>query len=87
MNQLGHLAAVHEKWMREGKNLADKTVRDLAMTEARALSYDLNSAGELTYTKSTPAMILQFLQMPHKAMLQLVNRKLPSGYASASGSV
>lgn len=77
MNQLGHLAAVHEKWIREGKNLADKTMRDLAMTEARALSYDLNSAGELTYTKATPALVLQFLQMPHKAWLQLTNRKLP----------
>lgn len=77
VNQLGHLAAVHEKWMRAGKDLSDKTVRDLALTEARALSYDLNKAGELAYTQSTPAMILQFLQMPHKAMLQATNRKLP----------
>lgn len=81
MNQLGHLAAVHEKWTRAGKNLADKTVRDLAMTEARALSYDLNRAGELAYTQSTPAMVLQFLQMPHKAMLQLANRKIPTQVA------
>lgn len=77
MNQLGHLAAVHEKWTRAGKDLADKTVRDLALTEARALSYDLNRAGEFAYTQSTPAMILQFLQMPHKALVQLTNRKLP----------
>lgn len=77
VNQLGHLASVHEKWTRAGKDLADKTVRDLALSEARALSYDLNKAGELTYTQSTPAMILQFLQMPHKAILQATNRKLP----------
>jgi hypothetical protein len=82
VNQLGHLAAVHEKWMRAGKDLTDKTVRDLALTEARALSYDLNKAGELTYTQSTPAMILQFLQMPHKAMLQLTNRKVPTPVAA-----
>lgn len=81
MNQIGHLAAVHEKYTRAGMNLADKTVRDLALTEARTLSYDLNRAGELTYTQSTPAMILQFLQMPHKAMLQLTNRKLPTQVA------
>lgn len=77
VNQLGHLAAVHEKWTRQGVNLADKTQRDLALTEARALSYDLNKAGDLAYTQSTPAAVLQFLQMPHKAMLQLANRKLP----------
>lgn len=77
INQLGHLAAVHEKYTREGANLADKTVRDMVLSEARALTYDLNKAGELTYTQSSAAAILQFLQMPHKAMLQLVNRKLP----------
>ncbi len=78
VNQLGHLAAVHEKWTRAGKDLAlDKTARDLALTEARALSYDLNKAGELTFTQSSAAGILQFLQMPQKAMLQMFNRKLP----------
>ena len=77
INQLGHLAAVHEKWTRKGIDLTNKTNRDLALTEARALSYDLNKAGELTYTQGSAAAVLQFLQMPHKAILQLVNRKLP----------
>jgi hypothetical protein len=77
MNQIGHLSAVYEKYVREGKNIADKTIRDQAMAEARALSYDLNKAGELAYTQGSAAAVLQFLQMPHKAMLQLTNRKLP----------
>lgn len=81
INQLGHLAAVHEKYTRQGIDLTNKTNRDLALTEARALSYDLNRAGELTYTQSTPAVILQFLQMPHKGILQLTNRKLPTSVA------
>lgn len=76
MNMLGHLAAVHEKWTKKGINLADKTQRDLALSEARALSYDLNRAGELHYTQSSPAALLQFLQMPHKGLLQLANRKI-----------
>jgi hypothetical protein len=76
VNMLGHLASVHEKWTRMGANLADKTVRDLALTEARALSLDLNKAGELTYTQGSAAFVLQFLQMPQKAMLQPFNRKL-----------
>jgi hypothetical protein len=76
-NQLMHLASVHEKYSRAGKNLLDKTTRDLALTEARSLSYDLNKAGELAYTQSSMAMMLQFLQMPHKAMLQVTNRKIP----------
>lgn len=76
VNQLGHLAAVHEKYTRKGINLADKTQRDLALSEARALSYDLNKAGELAYTQGSAAMLLQFLQMPHKAVLQAVNRRI-----------
>lgn len=76
MNQLGHLAAVYDKYLRDGKNLASKTIRDEALAEARALSYDLNRAGEFAYTQSSPAIILQFLQMPHKALVQLSNRKL-----------
>lgn len=76
VNQLGHLAAVHEKYTRQGVDLSNKTKRDLALTEARALSYDLNKAGELTYTQGSAAAVLQFLQMPHKALLQLTNRKL-----------
>jgi hypothetical protein len=79
VNQIVHLAAVHEKYTRKGINLSDKTQRDLALTEARALSYDLNKAGELTYTQGSFAAILQFLQMPHKAVLQATNRKIPLG--------
>jgi hypothetical protein len=77
VNMMGHLASVHEKYTRQGIDLLNKTNRDLAYTEARALSYDLNKAGELTYTQSTMAMAVQFLQMPHKALLQATNRKLP----------
>lgn len=76
-NQLGHLSAVYEKYKRSGKNLADATIRDQAYAEARALSYDLNKAGELHYTQGSAAAILQFLQMPQKALLQASNRKLP----------
>ena len=78
INMLGHLAAVHEKHTREGINLLDKTKRDLALIEVRALSYDLNKAGDLAYTQSSPAMILQFLQMPQKAWLYYTNRKIPT---------
>jgi uncharacterized FlgJ-related protein len=76
-NQLGHLSAVYEKYKRGGMNLLDATVRDQAYAEARALSYDLNKAGELHYTQGSAAAILQFLQMPQKALLQTTNRKLP----------
>jgi hypothetical protein len=75
-NQLFHLAAVHEKWTRRGADLTDKTVRDLAFAEARDLGYTMNKAGEYAYTTGSASALLQFLQMPHKAINQLFNRNL-----------
>lgn len=77
MNQLVHLSAVYDRRTRAGQNLTDKTVVEEAYAEARALSYDMNKAGELHYTQNSASMIMQFLQMPHKAILQGTNRKLP----------
>jgi hypothetical protein len=76
MNQLFHLAAVHEKWTRRGADLTDKTVRDLAFAEARDLGYAMNKAGEYAYTTGSASVLLQFLQMPHKALNQMLNRNL-----------
>lgn len=75
-NLLVHAAAVYERRTREGINLADKTMRDRAYSEIRALSYDMNFAGDMVYNQTSPAALLQFLQVPHKAVLQLTNRRL-----------
>lgn len=76
VNLLAHSAAVYDRYKRLGRNLADKAVRDEAYTEIRALSYDMNFAGDMPYNQTTPSMVLQFMQVPHKAFLQATNRKL-----------
>ena len=75
-NMLGHMAAVYDKYKAAGKDLKDLAVRDEAYAEARALSYDMNFAGDLPYNQNSAGMVLQFMQVPHKAMLQLTNRRL-----------
>lgn len=75
-NQLGHLAAVFDRYKRLGRDLSDKAVRDEAYSEARALSWDMNKAGDMPYTQSSASVIFQFLQVPHKAWLQLTSRRL-----------
>lgn len=75
-NMLGHSAAVFDKYKRSGKNLSDRAVREEAYSEIRAISYDMNFAGDMPYNQTTPAMILQFMQVPHKAVLQMSNRRL-----------
>jgi phosphopantetheine adenylyltransferase len=75
-NLLGHAAAVYERYKRLGYNLADKAVRDEAYSEIRAISYEMNFAGDMPYNQTSAAMVLQFMQVPHKAFLQMTNRKL-----------
>lgn len=75
-NSLIHAAAVYDRYKRLGKDLTDKSVRDEAYSEIRALSYDMNFAGDMPYNQNSAAMLLQFMQVPHKAMLQATNRRL-----------
>lgn len=76
-NLLGHAAAVFDRYKRIGKDLTDKSVREEAFSEIRAISYDMNFAGDMVYNQTSPAMLLQFMQVPHKAFLQMTNRRIP----------
>lgn len=76
-NMLGHLAATYDKYVSAGKDMSLKAVRDEAYSEARALSYDMNFAGDMPYNQNAAGMLLQFMQVPHKAMAQLTNQRLP----------
>lgn len=76
-NLLGHAAAVYEKRMRLGQNMADKAIRDEAYAEIRSLSYNMNFAGDMPYNQTAPSVLLQFMQVPHKALLQLTDRRIP----------
>lgn len=75
-NNLVHYAAVYDRYKRMGKDLTDKAVRDEAYSEARAISYDMNFAGDMPYNQNSASMVLQFMQVPHKAMLQATNRRI-----------
>lgn len=75
-NLLMHAMAVYDKRMKAGQNLADKNVRAEAFSEIRAISYDMNFAGDMPYNQTSPSLILQFMQVPHKAFLQMTNRRI-----------
>lgn len=76
-NLLGHAAAVYEKRMRLGQDLSNKAIRDEAYAEIRSLSYNMNFAGDMPYNQTAPSVLLQFMQVPHKALLQLTDRRIP----------
>ena len=78
-NLLGHSAAVYEKRTRLGGNMKDLVQRDEAYSEIRAISGEMNFAGDMPYNQTTPALITQFAQVPHKMTLQLTNRRIGVG--------
>jgi hypothetical protein len=75
-NNLVHAAAVYDRYKSMGKNMLDPVVRDEAVSEIRAISYDMNHAGDMPYNQNSAGMVLQFMQVPHKAFLQATNRRL-----------
>ena len=75
-NLIGHAAAVYERRTRLGIDLSSKEARDAAYSEIRAISYDMNFAGDMPYNQTSPSIALQFLQVPHKALLQMTNRRI-----------
>lgn len=76
-NMLGHMAAVWDKNKRAGRDVLDKIVQDEMVSEARAISYEMNFSGDMPYNQTSPAVVLQFMQVPHKALLQMTNRRIP----------
>lgn len=75
-NLASHLIAAYKKYEKLGMNMKDPDVLLKVQTEARAISYEMNFAGDMPYNQGSLAFALQFLQVPHKAFLQTVNRKL-----------
>lgn len=78
MNMIVHAAAVYDRYKVAGKNVGDATVMDEMAAEARALSYDMNFAGDMPYNQTSLAILLQFAQIPHKSLLQMTNRRIPA---------
>ena len=76
MNLIGHGAAVFDRYQRAGKDVTDiRVVREM-QSELRAISYDMNFAGDMVYNQTSAAAVLQFMQVPHKAFLQATNRRI-----------
>lgn len=76
VNLLGHYAAVWEKYKRTGADLGDRRVLAQIHNEARAISGEMNKAGDLAYNQNSLAPIFQFAQVPHKFVLGMFNRKI-----------
>lgn len=75
-NLASHLIAAYRKYEKLGWDMGNADTLLKVQAEARAISYEMNFAGDMPYNQGSLAFALQFLQVPHKAFLQYVNRKL-----------
>jgi hypothetical protein len=68
--------AHRSKALEEGKDITSKRVNDEIMAKARNYTFNMNAAGDMPYNKNSLSLLFQFMQVPHKAMLQMTNRAL-----------
>lgn len=67
--------AHYDKYRSTGKNL---TATDFSRVSAEARNYTMNMgrAGDMPYNQKSAAMIMQFFQVPHKALLNMTTNQV-----------
>ena len=76
MHLIAWMSAVYNKAERAGLDVTNKTVREELYGKVRALTGEMNRAGDMPYNAGAMSTITQFLQVPHKSYLMYTNRKL-----------
>lgn len=74
-----HHAAVYDRALRKGIDLTNKTLRDESYDQIRSITQNMNFAGDMVYNQTTPSVLLQFFQVPHKFLLQTTDRRISIG--------
>mgnify|MGYP003604644628 FL=1 len=76
-NLWAHGAAVYDQYVRKGANVKDARVQAEMASTIRALTYDMNYAGDMPYNQNTMSLFMTYMQIPHKAIAVAGNRRLP----------
>ena len=78
-NMFLHMATIRNEFKMAGKNVDDIRVQDEIFAKARAMTLSLNQAGMMPYNRTAASLFTKFLQIPHKALLQVTaNRRMSS---------
>lgn len=76
INLLGHMAAVYGKYVSEGRDVTKAATSTEMIGKVRAMSYDMAFEGDMPYNQNWMASVVQFLQVPHKAVMQFSDNRL-----------
>jgi hypothetical protein len=76
-NVITSLLSFRNQAIKAGEDITKPEVLDGIYAKARNYTYNMNKAGDMPYNQNAAGIIMQFLQVPHKAMTQtLFNRAL-----------
>lgn len=77
-NLVGSWLVARDRWLKlnPGKSPSTKLAKEQIAADAREMSYAMNRAGTFSYQRNILATPLQFLAVPHKAVLSITTSKL-----------
>jgi hypothetical protein len=76
-NVITSLLSFRNQAIKNGEDITDQAVLDGIYAKARNYTYNMNKAGDMPYNQNAAGIVMQFLQVPHKAMTQTIfNRAL-----------
>lgn len=76
---VAHMLAAKELIKKEGLSIATAEGKDRAHSLARALSGDMNFAGDMPYNQNWSSLLAMYLQVPHKMVSTVTtDRRIPT---------
>lgn len=83
VNILTSWLAHRDMAIRKGLDPANAEVADNITADARNFTYGMNAAGDLPYNQNFMSIVMQFLQVPHKALLSWSTNRAIDKWAKA----
>lgn len=77
-NLQAHAAAVYDEFVRAGKNVTDARVQAEMHDRVRAITLDMNFAGDMPYNQNALSLLMTYMQVPHKAISAITSRRIPA---------
>jgi hypothetical protein len=83
INIMSSWLAHRNEAIQAGKSMKDARVFDEVMGKARNYTFNMNAAGDMPYNKNSLSLIFQFMQVPHKAVTQVLTNRVLTGQERA----
>lgn len=75
-HMMSNFLAHYNRARRQGLDLSDQAVLDNITADAINYGYNMNAAGDMKYNVDGLALVFQYVQVPHKALLQMTTNRI-----------